>query len=183
MRYAGWECVAIETAEIEALSIGKPGLELVGVADIEYSLAGHFGAHRDGRGVGVELEMGHGVSVRCKDHIAPLINGEAREVWIEVLAPGETVDLNRDPGIGAAREHLFPPRLEPRAIMKVSAARVGEDMHAGGLNGAQEPFGLIAVGVEGAVDSGHDASTPRRSPLGTSRVPSVRTSISRPWKR
>lgn len=41
------ESIAIEKAEVEALSIGKPRIELVGVADIEYSLAGHFGAHRD----------------------------------------------------------------------------------------------------------------------------------------
>ena len=130
------ESSAIEAAEIEALSIGKPRIELIGVADIEYSLAGHFGAHRDGRGVGVELEMGHGVSVRCEDHIAPLINGEAREVWIEILAPGETVDLNRDPGIGAAREDLFPPGLEPRSMMEVSAAGVGEDVHLGRVDGS-----------------------------------------------
>ena len=43
------ESIAIETAEVKALSIGKPRLEFVRVANIEYSFAGHFGAHRDGR--------------------------------------------------------------------------------------------------------------------------------------
>jgi len=97
------------------------------------------------------------VGVRGEDHLAALINGEAGEVGIEVLASGETVDLDRHAGIGAAREDLLPPRSEPRTMMEVATAWVGQNVHAGGLNGTHETLGLIAVGVEVAVHRGHHA--------------------------
>ncbi len=141
----------------DVLPISQPRFKFVGVANIENSLSRDLVAHRDGRSKGVELEVGDGVGVRGKDHLAALINGEAGEIGVEVLAAGETVDLDRDLGIGAGREDLFPPCLEPRTMMEVAAARVGQDVHARSLNGAYEPLGLIAVGVEMAVYRGHHA--------------------------
>ena len=150
----------------EALSIGKPCLEFVGVVNIENPISGDLGAHRNGRGVDVELEVGYRVGVGGEDDLAPLINCETGEVGVEVLAPGEAVDLDRDSGIGAGRENFLPPRLESRTMMEVAAARVGEDVHAGGLNGTYEALGLIAVGVEVAVNRGHHALHLEPFPLG-----------------
>jgi hypothetical protein len=42
-------------------------------------------------------------------------------------------------------------------MVEVAAARVGQNVHTGGLNGAYEALGLISVGVELAVHSGHHA--------------------------
>ena len=149
-----------------SLTISEPRLELVGVENVENPLSRDFGAHGDGRGIGIKLEVGDGVGVRRKDHLAALINGEAGEIGVEVLAAGESVDLDRDLGIGAGREDLFPPRLEPRTMMEVAAARVGQDVHARSLNGAYKPLGLIAVGVEMAMDRGHHAVHLEAVPLG-----------------
>jgi hypothetical protein len=42
-------------------------------------------------------------------------------------------------------------------MVEVATARVGQDVHSRGLNGAYEALGLIAVGVELAVHRGHHA--------------------------
>ena len=153
----GWQISEDREVPIEALSIGQPCLELVGVANIENPVSGHLGAHRDGRGVGVELEVGHGVSVRGEDNFAPLINGESGEIGIEVLATRKAVDLDRYAYVGTCGEDILPTRPEPWAMVEVAAVRVGQNMHTRSMDRADEALGLIAVGVELAVNRGHHA--------------------------
>ena len=62
-------------------------------------------------------------------------------------------------------------------MMEVAAARVGEDVHAGGLNGSYEALGLIAVGVEVAVNRGHYALHLEAFPLGH-----IEGAYNIPWK-
>ncbi len=143
--------------ELTSLPVRQPRLELVGMKNIEDPFSGDFGEHGDGRCVGVELEVRHGVSVRCEDHLAPLINGEAGEVGVEVLAPRKAVDLDRHAGIGAGRKNSFPACLEPRTMMEVATSGVGEDVDFGRLDSAQKTFGLIAVRVEVTVNGGNHA--------------------------
>ena len=125
--------------------------------NIQDPFSGDFGAHGNGRGVGIELEVWHGVSVRCEDYLTPLINGKAGEVGVEVLAPRKAVDLDRHAGIGARRKNSFPACLEPRTMMEVATSGVGEDVDLGRLDSAQKTFGLIAVRVEVTVDCGDHA--------------------------
>ena len=42
-------------------------------------------------------------------------------------------------------------------MVEVATAWVGQNVHAGGLNGTHETLGLIAVGVEVAVHRGYHA--------------------------
>ena len=125
--------------------------------DIEDPFAGNFGAHGDGRGVGIELEVGNGVRVRGEEDLATRINGKAGKIGVEILAAGKSVDFDRDAGVGAVRKHGFPPRLEPRAVVEVTTTGVGEDVHLRSVNGAQQPIGLITVGIELTVDGGDHA--------------------------
>ena len=147
----------VRSAEVRRLSIRQPRLELVGVEDIENPLARDLGAHSDGRGVSIELEVGHGMRVRGEDQLASLFNGKAGEICVEVLAARKAVDLDRHAGIGAGRKNSFPPCLEPRTMMEVTSSRVSKDVHLGCVDGAQEAFGLIAVRVEMRVDGGDHA--------------------------
>ena len=97
------------------------------------------------------------MGVRCEDHLAALVNGEAGEIGVEVLTARKAVDFDCYAGIRTAREDLLPPCSEPRAMVEVAAARVGKNVHTGGFNGAYEALGLITVGVELAVHRGHHA--------------------------
>jgi len=123
--------------ELTSLPVRQPRLELVGVENVEDSLSRDFGAHRDGRGVGIELEVRHCVGVRGQDDFTALFDGKAREICVEILAPRKAVDLDRDTEIGAGCKYIFPSRLEPRAMMEVPAPRVGKNMHLGGVDCAQ----------------------------------------------
>ena len=118
------------------LSILQPRLELVGMEDVEDPLARDLCAHRDGRGVGIELEVGTGVRVGSEKDLAARIDGEAGEVGVEILAARETVDLDRHAGIGTGRKHRFPPYLESRAMMEVTTSWVGKDVHFGRVDGS-----------------------------------------------
>jgi len=73
----------------------QPHFEFVCVEDVEDPLARDLCAHRDGRGVGIELEVGNGVRVGSEKDLAARIDGEAGEVGVEILAARETVDLDR----------------------------------------------------------------------------------------
>jgi len=122
------------------------------VEDIEEPLARNLCAHRDCRGVGIELEVGNGVRVGSEKDLAARIDGEAGKIGVEVLAARETVDLDRHTGIGTGRKYRFPTRLEPGTMMKVTTSWVGEDVHFGRVDGSQETFGLITVRIELTVD-------------------------------
>lgn len=141
----------------EASLPSQPRLELVRVLDVEDTLAGHFRAHRDRGGEFVELEVRYGVGVGGEDDCATRFDGEVGEVGIEVLAPRETVDLDRHPGLCAGRKDNFPASLESRTMMEVATTGVGENMHLGRADGAQETLGLISVRVEMAVNGGDHA--------------------------
>lgn len=56
--------------ELTSLSVCQPHSKLVGVENIENPIAGDLSAHRDSRGVGIEIEVGHGVSIRGEDDLA-----------------------------------------------------------------------------------------------------------------
>ena len=118
------------------LSILQPRLELVGMEDVEDPLARNLCAHRDGRGVGIELEVRNGVSVGSEKDLAARIDGEAGKIGVEILAARETVDLDRHAGIGAGRKDRFPPSLETRAMMEVSPPGMGKDVHFGRADGS-----------------------------------------------
>jgi len=139
------------------LPLREPLLELVRVADIDDPLTRNPGSHRDGRGVSIELEMGHGVCVRGENQLASFFNGEPGKVRVEVLTARESVDLDRHASICAGRKNSLPASLEPGTLMEVPAPWVGEDMHPGSVDGSQESFGLITVRVKLTVDGGDDA--------------------------
>ena len=105
--------------------------------NIENPFTGNLGAHGDGRRIGVELEVRYGVSVRCEDHLAPLVNGKAGEIGVEVLATGKAVDLDRDTFIGAGRKNRLPPRLETGPLLELTTPRVGQDVNARGCDRAE----------------------------------------------
>ena len=139
------------------LPLREPHLKFIGMTDIDDPLARNLGSHRDGRGISVEFEMGHGMRIRGENEFASLINGEPGEVGVEVLAARESVDLDRHAGIGAGRKNGLPPSLEPGTLMEVPAPWVGEDMHLGSADGSQESFGLITVRIKLTVDGGDHA--------------------------
>jgi len=67
----------LRRAKVRRLSIPQPQRELVGVEDVENPFARDLGTHGDGRGVGVELEVGNGVGVRGEEDLATRVDGEA----------------------------------------------------------------------------------------------------------
>ena len=81
------------------LTVSQPNLQLVGVENVDDAFAGDLGSHCDSRGIGVELEVGHGVGVRGENDVAACSDGKPCEVDIKILAAGEAIDLDCDPAV------------------------------------------------------------------------------------
>ena len=104
---------------------------------IEDALPWNLGLHGDGGRIGVELEVAWRVGVRSEEKLATGVDGEPREVPIEILAAGKAVDLHCDAEFGAGGENDLSPGAKARTIVEVTGPRVGEDVNAGGRNGPE----------------------------------------------
>ena len=150
-----------------------PHFELIRMEHVDDPFTRHLGTHRDGAGVGVELEVGYGVGVRGEADVAAAVDRETSKIGIEILATRKTVDLDRDSGLRTRSKDLFPPSLETGAMVKMTPPRVSENVHSRGRNRAQQAVGLIPVGVEAAVHCRDDAVNFEALPLGNIERPLI----------